>query len=235
MKKPLIGITTLVDEERESYWMLPLYTEAVAKSGGVPVILPPLAGADEAAPAVRALDGLLFTGGEDIDPSYYGEEPRPEIGNISAKRDVSEFLLMKEAVAAGKPVFCICRGFQLLNVFFGGTLYQDLPSQYDSVIRHRQEKPYDEPAHAVSVAEGSPLSRIAGAEGFGVNSRHHQAVKDLGRGLFAMAISEDGLVESAFAPGRPFVMGVQWHPEHMFARDEVSRKLFSAFIEACGE
>lgn len=234
MKKPLIGITTLIDEKLESYWMLPLYTEAVAKSGGVSVILPPFSGADEAAPAVRALDGLLFTGGEDIDPIYYGEEIHPAIGEISAKRDISEFLLMKEALAADKPVFCVCRGFQLLNVFFGGTLYQDLPSQYDSTVRHRQEKPYDKPAHAVTVAKGSPLARIAGTGEFGVNSRHHQAVKDLAQGLTAMAVSEDGLVESAFAPGHPFVMGVQWHPEHMFERNKISRKLFSAFIGACG-
>ncbi len=233
MKKPLIGLTTLIDKEQGSYWMLPLYTESVAKSGGVPVILPPFSDAEEAASAVGALDGLLFTGGDDIAPSYYGEEKHPAIGKISAERDLSEFLLMKEAAAAKKPVFCICRGFQLLNVFFGGTLYQDLPSQYDTVIRHSQEMPYDEPVHGVFIPEGSPLFRIAGALEFRVNSRHHQAVKEVGEGLSVMAVSEDGLVESAFAPGYPFLMGVQWHPEHMFEKDEISRKLFAAFIGAC--
>lgn len=233
MKKPLIGLTTLIDEEQDSYWMLPLYTKAVVGSGGVPVILPPLFDADGAASAVGGLDGLLFTGGHDIDPSYYQEEKHPAIGKISAERDISEFLLMKEAAAAGKPVFCICRGFQLLNVFFGGTLYQDLPSQYATNIRHSQEKPYDAPAHMVSAAEGSPLSQIAGVGTFGVNSRHHQAVKELGGGLSVMAVSEDGLVEAAYAPEYPFLMGVQWHPEHMFEKDEISRKLLSAFLEAC--
>ncbi|HPR40602.1 MAG TPA: gamma-glutamyl-gamma-aminobutyrate hydrolase family protein, partial [Oscillospiraceae bacterium] len=136
MKRPLIGLTTLIDEEQDSYWMLPLYTRAVAESGGVPVILPPLSDADEAASAVGTLDGLLFTGGHDIDPSYYGEEKHPAAGKISAERDVSEFLLIKEAAAAGRPIFCICRGFQLLNVFFGGTLYQDIPSQYTTDTKH---------------------------------------------------------------------------------------------------
>ncbi len=233
MKKPLIGLTTLIDEEQDSYWMLPLYTQAVARSGGVPVILPPLSDTSGAASAVDALDGLLFTGGHDIDPNYYGEERHSSIGKISAERDVSEFLLMKEAAAADKPVFCICRGFQLLNVFFGGTLYQDLPSQYATGIRHNQEKPYDEPVHAVSVTGESPLFRIAEAGEFRVNSRHHQAVKEVGEGLSVMAVSEDGLVEAAFAPGYSFLMGIQWHPEHMFEKDEISRKLFSAFIEVC--
>lgn len=212
MKQPLIGIVPLVDEARESYWMLPGYMQGVEQAGGVPVVLPLT---DDAA-ALRQLadtcDGFLLTGGQDVSPALYGAAPTPQCGQTCPARDAMEARLLDLALAADKPVLGICRGIQFLNVHLGGTLYQDLPAEHPTAANHHQTPPYDAPA---------------------VNSLHHQAIKTLAPGLAAMAVSEDGLTEAVFLPDKRFVWAVQWHPEFSFRVNEDSRKIFKAFIESC--
>ena len=156
MKQPLIGIVPLVDEARESYWMLPGYMQGVEQAGGVPVMLPLT---DDAA-ALRQLadtcDGFLLTGGQDVSPALYGAAPTPQCGETCPARDAMEARLLDLALAADKPVLGICRGIQFLNVHLGGTLYQDLPAEHPSAANHHQTPPYDAPVHSVTLTAGSP-------------------------------------------------------------------------------
>ena len=233
MKQPLIGIVPLVDEARESYWMLPGYMQGVEQAGGVPVMLPLT---DDAA-ALRQLadtcDGFLLTGGQDVSPALYGAAPTPQCGETCPARDAMEARLLDLALAADKPVLGICRGIQFLNVHLGGTLYQDLPAEHPSAANHHQTPPYGAPVHSVTLTAGSPLWALLGKDTLAVNSLHHQAIKTLAPGLAAMAVSEDGLTEAVCLPDKRFVWAVQWHPEFSFRVNEDSRKIFKAFVGAC--
>ncbi len=232
-RKPLVGLIPLVDEERESYWMLPGYMRGVHQAGGLPVMLPLTDDAADIAQMAREMDAFLLTGGHDVSPAIYGEEALPTCGTPCPARDAMEIKLLKAALALDKPVLGICRGIQLLNAAMGGTLYQDLPSQRPSPVHHHQSPPYDHPVHSVSLCAGTPLAEIVRKETLAVNSYHHQAVKTLSPQLVPMAFSEDGLIEAVFMPNRRFVWGVQWHPEFSFKRDDASRKIFEAFVGAC--
>ena len=233
MKKPMIGLMPLVDEGKESYWMLPGYMKGIEKRGGIPVMLPLTN--DEAALKQMAdtFDGFLFTGGHDISPKLYGESTLPVCDTRCEARDQMEQILFREILSADKPVLGICRGLQLINALLGGTLYQDLPTQYPTQICHRQKAPYDVPAHSVDICKDTPLHTLLRMDQILVNSCHHQAVKTLSGRAKAMAISEDGLTEALYVPDRAFVWGVQWHPEFAL-KDEVSRKIFDAFVQAAG-
>lgn len=154
-------------------------------------------------------------------------------GESIAVRDELEIRLLRAALAAKKPVLCICRGLQLFNVVMGGTLWQDLPSQRPSEIKHSQGKPYGAATHSVELVPGSPLHALLGQSTIGVNTRHHQAIRELAPSLAVMATSPDGLIESICLPGSRFAWGVQWHPEHMAPDDANSVKIFEAFVEAC--
>lgn len=233
MKKPMIGLMPLVDEGKESYWMLPGYMKGIEERGGIPVMLPLTN--DEAAlkQMTDAFDGFLFTGGHDISPELYGEPILPVCDTRCEARDQMEQILFREILKADKPMLGICRGFQLMNVLLGGTLYQDLPSQHPSRICHRQKAPYDVPAHCVDICEDTPLYTLLEIGRFSVNSYHHQAVKTLSDKVKAMAVSEDGLTEALYMPDRAFVWGVQWHPEFAL-KDGASRKIFDAFVQAAG-
>ena len=235
MKKPLIGIVPLVDEQRESLWMLPGYMDGVSQGGGVPVMLPLT---DDPAALVRlteACDGLLFTGGHDVSPSFYGEEALPVCQACCPARDRMEKVLLDLALASDKAVLGICRGIQFLNAALGGTLYQDLPTQRPSPVEHHMTPPYDQFGHSVFLPAGSPLERLLGLRELPVNSYHHQAVKALAPGLAAMGTAADGIVEAVYMPGKRFVWAVQWHPEFLWRVDENSRKLFATFVRAAGD
>ncbi|MDY5279490.1 gamma-glutamyl-gamma-aminobutyrate hydrolase family protein [Sharpea porci] len=225
--KPIIGIVALYDEKLHSYWMLPEYTEAINKSGGIPIILPYNVDIEAILPH---LDGVLFTGGQDINPLLYGEEVNEKCGPYIEARDYFEMKLMKKVLEQDLPALCICRGLQLLNVIEGGTLYQDLPSQHPSHIQHDMAKPYDVPCHQVTLQQDTPLQKLLHEETIGVNSRHHQAISRLGKHLEAMATSEDGLIEAIAVSNKSFIWGIQWHPEHSFHNDEMSRLIFQEFI-----
>lgn len=234
--KPLIGLVPLVDVERDSYWMMPPYFAALERAGALPVMLPLTADEADLRQLVGLCDGLVFTGGPDVDPALYGEEKLPACKLVLPARDEMELTLLRLALAADKPLLGICRGIQVLNVALGGTLWQDLDTQAPSPVVHEQKPPYDQPAHSVMVRSGTPLAAVLdGAGEIGVTSRHHQAVKDLAPGLEAMAHSPDGLVEAVWMPSKRFVWAVQWHPEHAYLTSDASRRLFAAFTSACRE
>ncbi len=216
-QSPIIGVTPLWDAERKSVWMLPDYLDGIKAAGGLPIVLPLEMTDEDADRIVEICDGFLFTGGQDV-----GSCP---------ERDKMETLLLSKALPSDKPILGICRGLQFINVFLGGTLWQDLPSQHPSEIVHRQGKPYGAPTHKV-LLEGE-LRTLLGKEHIEVNTLHHQAAKDLGGNLTAMAVAPDGIIEAVQIPDKHFVWAVQWHPEYMFKTDSDSSAIFSWFVEHC--
>ena len=231
--KPLIGVTPLFDIKKDSLWMLPDYMDSITLAGGLPVMLPLTDDPELLAQCADEVDGVLFTGGHDVHPSMYGQKKSIVCGETCGMRDRMETELFRLIREKDKPLFGICRGLQLINVLFGGTLYQDLTRQYrSSDIGHRMEPPYDRTVHAVTTAEDSLLRRLAGEE-IQVNSSHHQAVMELGEGLRATGWATDGLVEAIEIPEARFALAVQWHPERLAAARPEALALFEAFVNAC--
>lgn len=222
----------LWDDDKESLWMLPGYLEGLEEAGAVPIIFPLIEEKEELSRFVGICDGILLTGGHDVSPDIYGEVPLDGKVSCCAKRDNMEKMVLEDAMLNDKPVLGICRGIQLVNALLGGTLYQDLPSQHPSKTEHHQTPPYDVPVHDVIIKKGTPLFDCIGTERIGVNSYHHQAVKDLAPDLKVMAESEDGLVEALYLPSARFFWAVQWHPEFSYKTDENSRKIFEAFVDS---
>lgn len=233
--KPVIGLIPLVDEERESLWMLPGYMDGVAAAGGLPVMLPLTDDPEELDQLCEMCDGFLLTGGHDVSPEFYGAERIGACGACSPERDRMEAAILRHAMDADKPVLGICRGIQFLNAALGGTLWQDLPTQHPSPVEHHQTPPYDAPIHSVAILPGTPLAAALGAEELMVNSYHHQAVRELAAPLQAMAVSPDGLIEAVRHPGHRFIWGVQWHPEFAWKSDPAAGIIFKAFVDACRE
>jgi putative glutamine amidotransferase len=216
------------------------YTDAVIAGGGLPQILPATMRREVIADAVRRCDGVLLTGGDDIDPKLYTKELPAELakttGTHDAERDIWEKILIDEVFAQGKPMFGICRGHQMLNVALGGTLIVDIPMQVPGALVHNDMARKTEPVHDVSVTPGSLLATITGEQRFGVNSTHHQAIGELAGPLRAVAQSTDGIIEAVEwkePSGRPFLLTVQFHPERMLDREAMFLKLFSSFIQSC--
>lgn len=234
MKKPLIGVLPLVDTERNSFWMLPGYFHGIEQAGGLPVMLPLTTEEASLQQLVRTMDGFLFTGGQDVSPELYGEAKGAHCGPCLPQRDEMEKKLLELALGADKPLLGICRGIQLLNAAMGGTLYQHLPTEHPSDVRHFQSPPYDVPVHKVRVGIGSPLHWGLGVEELNVTSYHHQGIRDLAPSLTPMAWAEDGLVEAVCLPTVRFAWAVQWHPEFTYQTDEDSRDLFKALVKAAG-
>ena len=230
--KPIIGVMPLWDKKKDSLWMLPGYLDGLNEAGGLPVIVPFSADERELYQLCGMCDGFLFTGGHDVSPGVYGEDPIEGLIDDCGKRDSMETVVLKYAIDSDKPVLGICRGIQFINAVLGGSLYQDLPTQHPSDISHRQKPPYDEPSHDVTVAADSPLYRCLEADRISVNSCHHQAVKQLASPLQTMAVSPDGLVEAVYMPGKGFLWAVQWHPEFSYRTDAHSNAIFRAFIES---
>lgn len=231
-KRPLIGIIPLYDEEKESLWMLPGYMDGIAEAGGTPLMLPLTEDEGMLSQLADLCDALLLTGGHDVSPALYGEKPIEACGGCCPGRDVMEKKLLALALERDMPVLGICRGIQFLNAVLGGTLYQDLPQQKPSDLEHHQKPPYDVPVHEVTIVEGTPLAELLQTEHLAVNSYHHQAVKELSPRLTAMAYATDGLVEAVYMKEKPFVWGVQWHPEFSYQTEESSRKILGKFVEA---
>lgn len=231
MDLPVIGVMPLWDEAKDSIWMLPGYMRGLEEAGAVPLILP-LSDSEAALKrAVAAVDGFLFTGGQDVDPELYGEAKSARCGEVCGVRDRMEAFVFREGVLnQNKPALGICRGIQFLNAILGGSLYQDIPTELPNAVSHSMKPPYDVPAHVVSVTPESPLHRLIGKERLEVNSCHHQGIMRLGKGLRVMAVADDGLVEAVYMPDRRYVWAVQWHPE-MSIGDEDSKKLFTSFVE----
>ena len=234
MEKPIVGVVPLFDTVRDSLWMLPGYMEGITQAGGLPVILPLTEDTADIRNIAEMCGGFLFTGGQDIDPAFYNETDGENLcGEFFPPRDIMELMLFNEGLKRNKAMLGICRGIQVFNVFCGGTLWRDLPTEKPSVTEHHQQPPYDEPSHLVDIADGTPLHALLGKERIAVNSYHHQAIKELSPRLSAMAYSEDGLVEAVCMPEMRWVWAVQWHPEYSFGVSAESRLIFAEFIRNC--
>lgn len=232
--RPRIGITMRLELETDRFYLSRHYSEAVAAAGGAPVHICLIPQRDYISAVMNDLDGILLPGSDsDIDPLRYGAEPHPNLGSVHPVKDETDLLVLEEVEKRGLPVFAICFGMQALNVFRGGTLIQDIPSQVPIAIYHQQGPPRDRPSHAIKLDQTSLLSSLAQDKRALVNSHHHQAVDKVGRELIATAWSSDGLIE-AVEDCRPerFVVGVQWHPELGWKEDPLSQALFNHFIAA---
>ena len=204
------------------------YTEAIQRAGGVAVVLPTIGDEARAEELLAALDGIVFSGGEDVSPEWYGEEIWNETVHVDAVRDRSDSLLARAALASGKPILAICRGEQMMNVVLGGSLYQDLPSQFGDQVRHGGGA-----IHTIGLEPGSVLAEIYGTDSLSVNSFHHQGVKVLAPGVRATAHSADGLVE---AYENEQLWAVQFHAEKdLQAGDTRWLHLFWAFVQRCAK
>ncbi len=229
--RPLIGITcSLGFGESASYRLHPSYVNAISHTGGAAVILPHT---DEQGirELIGTLDGIVLSGGDDIDPAYYHEQPHVALGQIDPSRDRFELELAKTAIRIGVPILGTCRGMQVLYVAMGGRLIQDIPSQVKDAIKHKQEAPKSHPGHKVTVEIDSKLAGMIGSGEVGVNSFHHQAVKEPVIDRFTVsARSADGVIEAIEFPEDQFVLGVQWHPEAMFSTSPTMIEVFAAFV-----
>ena len=233
-RRPVIGIS---DTYKDGTTTVPRsYINAVLSNGGVPVVIPLMSNENEIIELLNSLDGVIFTGGEDYDPAYYNERPIPQMGTINAPRDRFDIKLLQLAAERGIPVLGICRGAQLINIVFGGSLYQDLPAQYpDNSIRHRQRQSSTEATHAVIVEDNTVFADIVKDRRLMVNSAHHQAVKNVARGFRVAGKSPDKVVEVIEKiDDDNWILGVQFHPEMRVTNDLAMRRIFQRFIEEAG-
>jgi putative glutamine amidotransferase len=235
--RPIVAITatTRTTDRVERVRLNDAYVRAAEAAGAIPVIVPPLVNVGEAVRLLDAVDGLLLSGGEDVDPAHYGAPPHPALGPVTPRRDDTEIALAREAQRRRLPTLAICRGVQLVNVAFGGTLVQDLRSQRSTADEHDHDGPRDARVHGVSVDEDSRLHRVLGVPTLAVNSFHHQALDQLGDGLRVSARASDGTIEAVESRDREWWMvGVQWHPEELQQTPEAwDRDLLRAFVDAC--
>ncbi|KAF0107177.1 MAG: putative glutamine amidotransferase [Anaerolineaceae bacterium] len=237
MSVPLIGLTTYNHQNQYGFPIAALmhkYIAAVDEAGGAPALIPSgLTGAARRSLLDR-LDGILFTGGGDIAIQHFGGQAHEKIILVDEARDEIELALVRQAAAGGKPFLGICRGFQVVNVALGGTLFTHIADQFPNAIKHDYDSGTQREflAHDVNVAGGTRLAEILGAAELPVNSLHHQGVDRIAPPLVASAHAPDGLVEGLELPGHPFGIAVQWHPEWLTAH-EPARRLFAAFVAAC--
>jgi putative glutamine amidotransferase len=231
--RPRIGITMRIESDTDRFYLSRHYSEAVEAAGGAPVHIPLIPHAEFIGAAVGGLDGILLPGSDsDVDPLRYDRDPHPKLGCVQPEKDETDLLALEEIERLKMPLFAICYGVQILNVSRGGTLIQDIESQWPAAIKHEQGAPRDRHSHAVRMLPDSLLARLAQSGDTKVNSHHHQAIETLGRELIATAWASDGLLEAVEDPRSDrFVMGVQWHPELGWERDQLSRTLFRYFVD----
>ena len=223
--RPLIGITT--DIKDGNFVIEDAYARAVAKAGGVPILIPSIPENSEMIRETAALiDGLLLPGSRDMDPKFYHEEPHPKLRPMSIKRTETEFAILEETGKRKIPVLGVCGGMQLLNIFYGGTLYQDIYSHLPDSLPHEKGS-----VHDVVIDNETLLRSIIGTVEIPVRSYHHQSVKDPGKGLKVSARAPDGIVEGIESVEQRYILGIQWHPER--EDTEFSYRIFKWFIKEC--
>ena len=228
VSRPRIGITMRLELETDRFYLARYYSEAVEAAGGLPVHISLIPQADYIAGVMANLDGVLLPGSDsDVDPLRYGAQPHPKLGSVHSVKDETDLLVLEEIERRSLPLFAICFGMQVLNVFRGGTLIQDIPAQLPNAINHQQGAPRDRRSHSVSFDKSSLLMALAASEDALVNSHHHQAIEKVGKDLVATAWSSDGVIEALedTRPGR-FALAVQWHPEIALA----DRSIFTSSL-----
>lgn len=231
MQRPIIGITPDYAYDTKRFLIHEDYIHAIQRAGGIPILLMPTMPEENCFPDY--VDGILFSGGGDIDPLLFGEEPIAQNGEISPLRDAYELWLCQQAFFKNIPIFGICRGMQVMNIAAGGGIYQDIAVQHGSQIKHSQQAPRRHATHSIQVVKDSLLDALWQKEHVVVNSVHHQAVSTLGEGFSVAASSTDGLTEAIVRKQADFVLGVQWHPEAMYTQEQDA--LFQRFVVAATE
>lgn len=235
-KKPIIGILPSIDDMTGATRLSCGYTKAVISHGGVPFLFTFLEEEADICALAEHCDAFLFSGGVDPDPVLYGETKLNDTVEICDCRDTLEFPLMRFALAQDKPILGICRGIQVLNVVLGGSLYQDIPAQLpENPVQHRQKSAYPAEGHDVRIEAGTVLQEIFGEDRTFVNTFHHQAIKDLAPSLQLMASTEDGIAEAVCMKEKPYIFGVQWHPELIYGQNEGCDRIFTYFIDCAKE
>lgn len=231
MSQPIIGITTFISSK--GLTLPTTYIDAVDDSDGVPMVLAKTPDTEKIKSQIDKVDALLLTGGNDIEPALFNEEPHQQLGEIEPGRDEYESKLIEHALEKEIPVLGICRGAQILNIQQGGTMYQDIYDQIDTEVnQHTQKAARNYLAHTVNIKKDSLLHRIVGQTKIRTNTFHHQANKDVPDHFIISATSPDGVIEAVESTVHDFVMGLQWHPEGTYFNDEPSKKIFHALVEA---
>lgn len=239
MKKPVIGISASINilengrfpGYRRSY-VNEDYVRSVILAGGVPLLLPLTNDPEIITSYCGLIDGLVLSGGHDVSPLSYGEQPLQKLGHTLPERDEFEKKLIENAFGKNLPILGICRGLQMLNVVFGGTLYQDLDYIPNCSIKHDQYHDSALPTHEIEISHGSTLHTIMNTTRIKTNSFHHLAIKDLAEAFLVSARADDGIIEAVEHQGYKFIIGVQWHPEMMASTDDKMKRLFESFIQA---
>lgn len=232
----LIGITSSMEVSESHYTTSSDNVAAINQAGGVPVILPNSHDPAQIEYYAQMLDGLYATGGYDIDPTLFGEEPHPGLGMIIPVRDSFELALMERLLELEKPILAVCRGAQILNIVTGGDMYQDVYGQIKDrdLLQHQQKAPKEHGSHFVHVTENSLLHQLTGMDVLRVNSRHHQANRYVKEPFVISGKASDGIVEAIESKHHHFALGLQWHPENMLtANDKISEKIYKGFMQAC--
>ena len=224
---PVIGISCYTSPAADRYYLPRNYVEAIDAAGGIPLLLPPLKSGDKVTNYLDLIDGLLLSGGADVDPALYDQEPTSGVRRIDPEKDNLELTVGKLAIARRMPVLGICRGCQMLNVICQGTLNQHLEG-----LKHWQHAPKAYPTHEVEIKKGTKLFEILKAEKIRVNTFHHQSIKDVAPGFIVSAMSKDGVIEGIESVTHPFALGVQFHVEHLFKEYPIFKGIFSALVEA---
>lgn len=238
--RPLIGIPchagVNAESDRPIFFNNRAYVHAVERAGGVPILIPILDDLNGLNTLLPRLDGLLLSGGIDVDPRHYQEEPHPMLGKTNPQLDTLELALAQWAAQEDLPTLGICRGMQVLNVAFGGDLYQDLQAQYPGSLKHPNwELPRNTMIHTVAVEPGSRMEEVLGTRSVHANSLHHQAARNPGKGIVISGRAEDGVAELLEVPGHRFMLAAQCHPEEIYSDEPAWARLFSSFIAACAQ
>ncbi len=235
MQKPRIGMTMRLEMDTRRFYLGRDYSEAIEGLGGIPTHISLIPKREYIKDWLSQLDGILLPGSDtDVNPLRFGEEPHPKLGRVIYEKEETDLLVLEEAEKLGLPVLGICFGMQILNVFRGGSLIQDIESQVPNCIKHQQGIPLERNSHSIEIDEDSTLMRLITTKNTVVNSHHHQAVKKIGNNLKATARAKDGIIEFIEDTREDyFAIGVQWHPELSWKTDELSRKIFETFLEKC--
>ncbi|HEX5735847.1 MAG TPA: gamma-glutamyl-gamma-aminobutyrate hydrolase family protein [Blastocatellia bacterium] len=236
-RRPIVGIPCRFNWETNYYELRETYPDAIYASGGTPLLVPLIPQPEFIEAAIEHLDGICLSGAvNDVDPLRYGREPRPGLGPVVPRRDETDMMLLAAAEARQLPVLAICYGIQSLNVYRGGTLVQDIPTEVKGALKHMQGEVFWRRSHSINITDDSLLAKIAGSTTITVNSHHHQAIDIVGRDLEPIAWAPDGVIESVINT-RPdqFILGVQWHPEVSWQTDEFSQAIFKHFISVVRE